>query len=97
VEGFFGWIGDFAAAHLPEGAFKSLVVSGVIDGVGGVMGFVPLIMFMFFGISILEDSGYLARMAYMLDRVFRMFGLHGSSVMALSCPEGLPEAVPCPG
>ena len=61
---------------LPDGMLKSLLISGVIDGVGGVLGFVPLIMFMFFGISILEDSGYLARVAFMLDRVFSIFEPH---------------------
>ncbi|MBN2242774.1 MAG: ferrous iron transport protein B [Acidobacteria bacterium] len=97
VEGFFGWLGDLAAAHLPEGLFKSLVLSGIIDGVGGVMGFVPLIMFMFFGISILEDSGYLARVAYMLDRVFRIFGLHGNSVMAYIVSGGIAGGCAVPG
>lgn len=96
-EGFFEWLGEFADAHLPEGLLKSLVVSGIIDGVGGVLGFVPLIMFMFFGISILEDSGYLARVAYMLDRVFRIFGLHGSSVMAFIVSGGIAGGCAVPG
>jgi ferrous iron transport protein B len=96
-EGFFEWLGRFADAHLPEGLLKSLVVSGIIDGVGGVLGFVPLIMFMFFGISILEDSGYLARVAYMLDRVFRVFGLHGSSVMAFIVSGGIAGGCAVPG
>jgi len=94
-EGFFEWLGGFADAHLPEGLLKSLVVSGIIDGVGGVLGFVPLIMFMFFGISIMEDSGYLARVAYMLDRVFRVFGLHGSSVMAFIVSGGIAGGCGC--
>jgi ferrous iron transport protein B len=73
LESFFGWLGSILSAALPAGLLKSLIVSGIIDGVGGVLGFVPLIMFMFFGIAILEDSGYLARVAFMLDRVFRIF------------------------
>ncbi|MDY6822813.1 MAG: ferrous iron transport protein B [Thermodesulfobacteriota bacterium] len=97
VEGFFGWLGGWAEAHVPGTLFKSLVVSGVIDGVGGVLGFVPLIMFMFFGIAILEDSGYLARVAYMLDRVFRAFGLHGSSVMAFIVSGGIAGGCAVPG
>ena len=88
-ESFLGWLGDFAETHLTEGLLKSLVISGIIDGVGGVLGFVPLIMFMFFGISLLEDSGYLARVAYMLDRIFRFFGLHGSSGMAFIVSGGI--------
>ncbi len=97
LENLFGWLGDMAATHLPDGLFKSLITSGVIDGVGGVLGFVPLIMFMFFGISILEDSGYLARVAYMLDRVFRIFGLHGSSVMAFIVSGGIAGGCAVPG
>lgn len=74
-----------------------MIISGVIDGVGGVLGFVPLIMFMFFGISILEDSGYLARVAYMLDRAFRAFGLHGNSVMAFIVSGGIAGGCAVPG
>ncbi len=96
-ENFFGWLGATASAVLPDGYLKSMVVSGIIDGVGGVMGFVPLIMFMFFGISILEDSGYLARVAYMLDRVLRVFGLHGSSVMAYIVSGGIAGGCAVPG
>ncbi len=97
MEGLFGWLGETADAALSEGLLKSLIISGIIDGVGGVMGFVPLIMFMFMGISILEDSGYLARVAFMLDRVFRMFGLHGSSVMAFIVSGGIAGGCAVPG
>ena len=96
-EDFFGWLGGSAEAALPDGLFQSLIVSGVIDGVGGVLGFVPLIMFMFLGISLLEDSGYLARMAYMFDRVFRYFGLHGNSVMAFIVSGGIAGGCAVPG
>jgi len=97
LEGLFGWLGGQAEAHLADGLIKSLIISGIIDGVGGVMGFAPLIMFMFFGIAILEDSGYLARMAYMLDRIFRFFGLHGSSVMAFIISGGIAGGCAVPG
>lgn len=96
-ENFFGWVSGLADAALPEGLLKSLVISGMIDGVGGVLGFVPLIMFMFLGISFLEDTGYLARMSFMLDRVFRMFGLHGSSVMAFIVSGGIAGGCAVPG
>jgi ferrous iron transport protein B len=96
-ESFFGWLGDTASTHLPDGLLKSLVISGIIDGVGGVLGFVPLIMFMFFGIALLEDSGYLARVAFMLDRIFRIFGLHGSSVMAFIVSGGIAGGCAVPG
>ncbi len=97
VEGFFGLMSDAASAILPDGLLKSLVVSGIIDGVGGVLGFVPLIMFMFLGIALLEDTGYLARVAYMLDRVLRVFGLHGSSVMAFIVSGGIAGGCAVPG
>jgi len=97
LEGFFKWLGKMASILLPDGLFKSLIISGIIDGVGGVLGFVPLIMFMFFGIAILEDSGYLARMAFMLDRIFSIFGLHGSSVMAFIVSGGIAGGCAVPG
>ena len=97
LESFFGWLGGIADRVLPAGLLKSLIVSGVIDGVGGVLGFVPLIMFMFLGIAFLEDSGYMARMAYMLDRIFRLFGLHGSSVMAFIVSGGIAGGCAVPG
>ncbi|SLM29535.1 Ferrous iron transport protein B [Desulfamplus magnetovallimortis] len=93
----FGWLGGTVDTLLPDGQLKSLVISGVIDGVGGVLGFVPLIMYMFFFISILEDSGYLARVAFMLDRVFRVFGLHGSSVMPFILSGGIAGGCAVPG
>jgi len=97
LESFFGWISAMIEQALPDGNLKSMLISGVIDGVGGVLGFVPLIMFMFFGIAILEDSGYLARVAFMMDRVFRMFGLHGSSVMAYIVSGGIAGGCAVPG
>ena len=94
---FFSWLGDVAGAALPEGQLRSLVVSGVIDGVGGVLSFVPLIAIIFLIISFLEDSGYMARIAYMLDRLFRMFGLHGCSVMPFIVSGGIAGGCAVPG
>lgn len=96
-ESFFGWLAGQAEARLSDGLLKSLLISGVIDGVGGVMGFVPLILFMFLGIAFLEDSGYLARVAFMLDRIFQIFGLHGSSVMAFMVSGGIAGGCAVPG
>ncbi|MGE4559312.1 MAG: ferrous iron transport protein B, partial [Desulfobulbus sp.] len=70
LAGFFALLSNTIDSFLPDGPFKSMLISGVVDGVGGVMGFVPIIMFMFFGIAVLEDSGYLARVAFMMDRIF---------------------------
>ncbi len=97
LEGLFGWMGGAATALIPAGLIQSLVVSGIIDGVGGVLGFVPLIFVMFLFLSFLEDSGYTARMAYMLDRVLRLFGLHGCSVMPFIVSGGIPGGCAVPG
>lgn len=96
-EAFFSWLGGLADASLPDGYFKSMLIAGVIHGIGGVLGFVPLIMFMFFGIALLEDTGYLARVAFMMDRIFRIFGLHGSSVMAYIISGGIAGGCAVPG
>ncbi len=97
LEHLFGWFGSVVDATLDDGLLKSMLISGVIDGVGGVLGFVPLIMFMFFSIAILEDTGYLARVAYMMDRLFRIFGLHGSSVMPFIVSGGIAGGCAVPG
>ncbi|MBW6520911.1 MAG: ferrous iron transport protein B [Desulfoarculaceae bacterium] len=93
----FGWLSGQVDSLLPDGPVKSMLISGVINGMGGVLGFVPLIMFMFLGIAVLEDSGYLARVAFMMDRVFRIFGLHGSSVMPFIVSGGIAGGCAVPG
>jgi ferrous iron transport protein B len=97
LESLFGWLGETATAIIPAGLVQSLVVSGIIDGVGGVMGFVPLIGIMFLMISFLEDSGYMARVAYMLDRILRIFGLHGCSAMPFIVSGGIMGGCAVPG
>lgn len=97
VDGFFGWLGDTVSDALPDGLLKSLIVSGIIGGVGGVLVFVPLIFIMFLLIAFLEDVGYMARIAYMLDRVFRYFGLHGSSIMPYMISGGIAGGCAVPG
>ncbi len=97
LEGLFGWLAEMATALIPAGLVRSLVVSGIIEGVGGVMGFVPLIAIMFLMISFLEDSGYMARVAYMLDRVLRVFGLHGCSAMPFIISGGIAGGCAVPG
>ncbi|MFH1241659.1 MAG: ferrous iron transport protein B [Pseudomonadota bacterium] len=97
LEAFFRSLKDIVSAIIPAGNLRSLIVSGIIDGVGGVLGFIPLIMFMFFAVAILEDSGYMARVAYMLDRVLSWFGLHGNSVIALIVSGGISGGCAVPG
>ncbi|MBF0481947.1 MAG: ferrous iron transport protein B [Desulfovibrionaceae bacterium] len=93
----FSLLGETATSLLPEGLLRSLLVSGVIDGAGGVLSFVPLILIIFMLIAFLEDSGYMARIAYMLDRVFRIFGLHGCSVMPFIISGGIAGGCAVPG
>lgn len=97
LETAFGWLASGVQNSLDPGPLRSLLVSGIIEGVGGVLGFVPLIMIMFLFISFLEDSGYMARVAYMLDRVFRIFGLHGCSVMPFIISGGIAGGCAVPG
>jgi ferrous iron transport protein B len=70
-------------AIIPAGILRSLVVDGVIGGVGGVLVFVPNIILLFFFISILEDTGYMARAAFIMDKVMHCFGLHGKSFIPM--------------
>jgi ferrous iron transport protein B len=79
----FGTLGDFARAQLPPGLFTDLLVDGVIAGVGGVLVFLPQILLLFFFIAVLEDTGYMARAAFLMDRLMRGVGLHGKAFMPL--------------
>jgi ferrous iron transport protein B len=97
LETFFGWFSDKVGGAVSSPGLRSLLCDGVIAGVGGVLGFVPLIMIMFFFISILEDSGYMARVAYMMDRIFRIFGLHGASIMPFIISGGIAGGCAVPG
>lgn len=97
IEDFFGWMGDVVRGLMPDGLLQSLLASGIIDGVGAVLSFVPLLMIIFFCIAFLEDSGYMARVAYMLDRVFSYFGLHGCSIMPFIVSGGIAGGCAVPG
>ncbi|MEA2011526.1 MAG: ferrous iron transport protein B [Verrucomicrobiota bacterium] len=86
---FFIFLGDLSEQFISWDILLSLVKDGIIGGVGGVLSFVPLIFFMFFFISILEDTGYIARIAFILDRLLRIFGLQGKSALAMIVSGGL--------
>jgi ferrous iron transport protein B len=83
LEMFFSWLTTSVGVFLPEGLLRSLIVDGVIAGVGGVTSFVPLIILLFFFISILEDSGYMSRAAFIMDKFLHIFGLHGQSFLPM--------------
>ncbi len=79
----FAWLHDRAASHLPTGELSSLLVDGIIPGVGAVVVFVPVIMILMGCISFLEDTGYMARAAFIMDRLMHLMGLHGRSFIPL--------------
>lgn len=83
IEAGFGLLGTWAAALLPEGALRSLVVDGFVAGVGGVLVFLPQILLLFFFIALLEDCGYLSRAALLMDRWMSALGLSGKAVIPL--------------
>ncbi|MFQ5732523.1 MAG: ferrous iron transport protein B [Planctomycetaceae bacterium] len=77
------WVGSQIAAVVPPGPFRSLLVDGVVAGVGSVVIFLPQIVLLFFFLALLEDCGYMTRAAYMMDRVMAAFGLSGKSFLPL--------------
>ena len=83
IEDGFTALQAWVVTVIPEGQLQSLVSDGIIAGVGAVLSFVPLILLLFLGISFLEDTGYMARAAFVIDRVMRACGLHGKSFIPL--------------
>lgn len=79
IESGIGWLGEWIGSTMPDGILRDLIVDGIIGGVGGVLVFLPQILILFFFISLLEDSGYMARAAFIVDRVMHRVGLHGKS------------------
>lgn len=83
IDGFFSWFGDTVGATISNDSVRSLVVDGIIAGVGAVVLFIPNIVILFVGIALLESTGYMARVAFLLDGFFHKFGLHGQSFIPL--------------
>ena len=86
LEWFFGWLSNAVAGLWPAGSdswLKSLLVDGIISGVGGVLVFLPNILLLFLMIALLEDSGYMARAAFIMDRIMHKIGLHGKSFIPM--------------
>jgi ferrous iron transport protein B len=77
------WLADWTKAHVPEGDLQSLLADGIIGGVGGVIIFLPQILILFFFLGILEDTGYMARAAFIMDRLMSKVGLHGKSFIPM--------------
>jgi len=83
IDGFFVWFGETIGATIANDDIRSLIVDGIIAGVGAVVLFVPNIIILFVGIALLESTGYMSRVAFLLDGFFHKFGLHGQSFIPL--------------
>lgn len=83
IESLFSFTGEQLAAFIPEGLLRDLVQNGILAGLGGIVVFVPQIAFLFLFIAVLEESGYMARVIFLMDRVMSRFGLNGRSVIPL--------------
>ncbi|MFD1437301.1 ferrous iron transporter B [Acinetobacter sp. ANC 4282] len=83
IEAFFGWLGEYVGQHISHPLLNSLVVDGVIAGAGGVVVFLPQILILFFFILVLEESGYLPRAAFLLDKLMFKAGLSGRAFIPL--------------
>ena len=89
IEAGFEWLGQFITQTMPEGPLKAMLVDGVVGGVGSVMVFLPQILILYTFISFMEDSGYMARAAFIMDKLMHRMGLHGKSfipmIMGFGC------------
>jgi ferrous iron transport protein B len=83
IEEGVAWLGDQVSTWLPEGPLKAMLIDGVIGGVGSVIVFLPQILILYFFISFMEDSGYMARAAFIMDKLMHKMGLHGKSFIPL--------------
>ena len=89
IEWLVAWAGNKLSTTMPEGALRDMLVDGVVGGVGSVIVFLPQILILYFFISLMEDSGYMARAAFIMDRLMHKIGLHGKSfipmIMGFGC------------
>ena len=83
IDQSFASLSSLAVNNLPPGAFTNLIAEGIIPGIGGILIFIPQITFLFLFISILEESGYMSRVVFLMDKIMRKFGLSGKSVVPL--------------
>lgn len=83
IDSAFAALSEWTKNQLPQGAFTSLLAEGIIPGLGGIVIFIPQIAFLFLFISVLEESGYMSRVVFLMDRLMRPFGLSGKSIVPL--------------
>ena len=83
IDESFANLSSYASTHLPNGKFTDLISEGIIPGIGGIVIFIPQIAFLFLFISILEESGYMSRVVFLMDKIMRRYGLSGKSIVPL--------------
>src|SRR5690606_24963603 len=83
IDESFANLNSFAKHNLPAGELSNLITEGIIPGIGGIVIFIPQIAFLFLFISVLEESGYMSRVVFLMDKIMRRFGLSGKSVVPL--------------
>jgi len=83
IEDAFGWLRSGITALLPASIFRDFLTQGILSGLGNVLVFLPQILLLFFFIGLLEDSGYMARVAYLMDRIMKALGLHGRAFVPM--------------
>jgi ferrous iron transport protein B len=88
LDRFFAWTQYLITTHMPEGVLRDFIAEGIIGGVGGVLVFFPIVLLLFLGLSFLEDTGYMARAAFVMDKFMHLFGLHGRSFIPMMVSTG---------
>ncbi len=83
IESAVGWVGSTVGGAMAEGFFRSLLVDGLVEGVGAVLVFLPQILLLFFFVGVMEDTGYMARVAFLMDRIMKVVGLHGRAFVPM--------------
>lgn len=83
IDGAFAQLSDFAKSNLPSGVFTDLLTEGIIPGIGGVVIFIPQIAILFLFIAVLEETGYMSRVVFLMDKIMRRFGMNGKSIIPL--------------
>ena len=83
IDAFFGKLSTWTKSKLSEGMLTSLLTEGIIPGIGGILIFVPQIVILFLFVAILEETGYMSRVVFLMDKIMRRFGMSGKSVVPL--------------
>lgn len=83
IDATFAQLADYTKNHLPHGTFTNLLTDGIIPGIGGILIFIPQIVILFFFVAILEESGYMSRVVFLMDKIMRRFGMSGKSVLPI--------------